>query len=148
MLLQQREVLGIARARWHLDVEIAALLLGEEVARAVQREGCDAWLVLEEHGTLRTMVHSTYYGAILTMALYSLWRYTYDGALLTMALYLLWRFTYYGAILTMAFLEEHCASVALVHVEVDHQDALYSCRVVAQCHARRHADVWLGLGLG
>jgi len=48
----------------------------------------------------------------------------------------------------MAFLEEHCASVALVHVEVDHQDALYSCRVVAQCHARRHADVWLGLGLG
>ena len=48
----------------------------------------------------------------------------------------------------MAFLEEHCASVALVHVEVDHQDALYSCRVVAQCHARRHADVWLGLGVG
>ena len=48
----------------------------------------------------------------------------------------------------MALLEEHCAPVALVHVEVDHQDALYNCRVVAQRHARRHADVWLGLGLG
>ena len=29
--LQQREVLGIARTWWHLDVEVAALLVGEEV---------------------------------------------------------------------------------------------------------------------
>ena len=89
VLLQQGEVLGIARARRHLDVEVAALLVGEEVTwlglglgsglgsglglgfglglglglgsgsglglegeevtRAVQREGRDARLVLQGH---------------------------------------------------------------------------------------------------
>ena len=41
---------------------------------------------------------STYYGSILTMALYLLWLYTYYGSILTTALYLLRRSTYYGAL--------------------------------------------------
>ena len=70
-----------------------------------------AYLAAEHGGRSETSVvafpppwrHSTYYGALLTMALYLLWRSTYYGALLTMALYLLWRSTYYGSILTMAY---------------------------------------------
>ena len=57
MLSQQREVLVVACARRHLDVEVAALLLREEVARAVQGEGRHARLVLEEDRAAVALVH-------------------------------------------------------------------------------------------
>ena len=56
--------------------------------------------------------------AILTMALYSLWRSTHYGALLTMALYSLWRSTHYGALLTMALYLLWLRVVHTVHVQV------------------------------
>ena len=57
VLAQQLQVGLVARAHRHLDVDVAALLGGEVVAAAVEREGGDARLALEDDGAAVALVH-------------------------------------------------------------------------------------------
>lgn len=57
VLAQQLQVGLVARAHRHLDVDVAALLGGEVVAAAVEREGGDARLALEDDGAAVALMH-------------------------------------------------------------------------------------------